>query len=227
MQEEEKKGDSLEYVRWQDEIAMKKEIEALKQKIFRAAMYLAMIAQGTLLRPTRDIQLRGFIMNLYGDYFKYGVDRKKERWFEKQEMFLAFSCDETFRLITALPVGYKPLLEQWEGLTIMYDKVLVRKLKVEGVGAEVFRLSTMVSYVITHRSVCASFAHMLLDHVFMERVIGKQIQYPAIITAIFGAENKLLTFETEVQLIPAWSRLLKDVVLLQKAFELANKAVFL
>ena len=211
--------DSLEYIRWRDEIAMKKEIEELKRRNFDAAMYLGLIAQGPFLRHSRNLQVRSLILTLYGDYFRYGINRNNASWFQKQERFLLFNCHESFRLLGLSRHGYKPLVEQWEKWMLVYDRVVMNRKTVQCVSPDIFKFTVETSYVITHRSIQALFPHMLVDPEFMERVVGREIRTEAVITAIFGAENKLLSFQTEAQMMVSWFRLLQDSVLLKRAFD--------
>ena len=210
---------SLEYIRWRDEIEFKKIIEGLRQKNVDVAMYLALIAQGTLMRPTRNVQLRGFVLDMYGDYFRYGVNRKSQNWFRKQEMFLSFSCDSSFRLAGLTDVGYKCLLQQLEMFTTIYDQFMLKNFSVERLAADIFRFSITVSHVITHRCIQTLFPHMLLEHEFMEQVVGKEMEYEGYVTVIFGSNNKMLEFQTEAQVIQGWFKILKDPVVLQRTLQ--------
>ena len=210
--------DSLEYIRWRDEIAMKKEIEELKRRNFDAAMYLGLIAQGPFLRHSRNLQVRSLILTLYGDYFRYGINRNNASWFQKQERFLSLNCHESSRLIGLSRHGYNPLVEQWEKWVLLYDRLVMNIKTVQCVSADVFKFTIETSYVITHRSIQALFPHMLVDPEFMNRVIGKEIKTDAVVTAIFGAGNKLLSLQTEAEFLVSWFRLLQDSVLLRRAF---------
>ena len=192
----------------------------LKDRNYRSAMYLALLAQGTLLKPHRNGQLRGFVVELFTDYFQFGADPQEAKMFEKQDAFLSYNISPNFLQAPGSERGYKPVLKQWVMFTKLLNNFTLLPLKIEAIGPDqdIYVLHKMVTFTLSHRAIAAFYPHMLQDIDFMRKAVGALFHYPGFITFTFGSDNKIASIRHEQQLNEAWAGLLKSPSMLARLF---------
>lgn len=67
----------------------------LRQQIERLTLYLTAVADRTVLRPDRKTAVCSAILELYVDYFHFGVDPSDSAMYAKQTQFLAIHFQQS------------------------------------------------------------------------------------------------------------------------------------
>ena len=212
-------------IRKERQVSMENVQELLKEKNFRASIYLALIAQGSLLRPERFNLLRGKILEIYADLFEYGVDLGEPSLFKKQKQFLSFSFSDSFRLSVSDTVkGYKPFLDQCVLYKQLHDRLKLDKISVECSDSqgEIFTLIQRANLVISRRTVMVLYPHMLDNVEFMAKAVGKELVYDFKFIVTFGSDNRIQGIVSEHPYALAWYRLLKDATMTAQLLQLQN-----
>lgn len=191
-----------------------------KDEVYHIAIYLALVAQGTLLRPARTGQLRGLSLQLYGDYFRYGANRLEQKYFAKQKQFLSYTlAPKTSLQLRCPPQTYQVLLDQWLMFTDLHDRLTLHDTNVECVNADTYKMTTFVSANIAHRTISTLYPHMLFDEEFLTKAIGNELFYQLTFTATFSAENKIVSLFAESGFTEAWCDLLQDPILTARVMQ--------
>ena len=96
------------------QMAMESRVLELRAQIMRMVWFKGLLAEGMLLRPTEILRVRGVLLQMYADYFRYGA-QQTTGVYAKQAMFLRQNCDPNMTLDSlAVQNGYQTLLYQWE-----------------------------------------------------------------------------------------------------------------
>lgn len=201
--------------------------ELAKQRNFRASMYLALIAQGTLMQPSRNRQLRGLTLDLLFDYLQYGVNPKDVRMFEKQDAFLSYVVSKHFRIdLPNATRGHKPFLDQVARYTSLHDHFRGKQLsqRAADLEGEIFILNIEASLTISHRTIAALYPHMLEDSIFLEKAVGKELSYSTTLIATFSPDNKIVSLVASGAVAEAWCSLMQDAILTEKVMRQMNIA---
>ena len=70
------------------EMLCEKRVRDLHAQNVRLVLYQRFLKQMRSLELPHLMQLRGLVVELYGDYFRYGVDAHDENYYEKQIAFM-------------------------------------------------------------------------------------------------------------------------------------------
>lgn len=93
----------------------KADFQKLRAKIDRSVAHIPLLIHNRLLDTSRCVAIRRSILQLYTDYFEYGVDRKQQVMYQKQEAFLSFNVAiDCLMGSPTNPRGYKGMLDNWE-----------------------------------------------------------------------------------------------------------------
>ena len=212
-------------IRKEREISLKNDHKRLMKKNFQSAIYLGLIAQGSLLRPQYFNQLRGKSLEIYADLFENGVEVKNPILFKKQEEFLSFSFSDSFRLSVADTIkGYKPFLDQCILYKQLHDRLKLDKISVKCSDAqgEIFTLTQRAHLAISRRTVAALYPHMLDNGEFMAKAVGKELVYDFKFIVTFGSDNRIQGIVSEHPYALAWNTLLKDVTMTAQLLKQQN-----
>lgn len=197
------------------------ETEKIKKSILRLSLYLGLIAQGTLLRPSRNRMLRGLILELYSDYFQFGVDSSDQLSYDKQEAFLSSVVSNQLAIVPGGDKGYKPMLEQIRMYTMLHAEIMIRPIGVKCVDrdGDIFVMTAEVSLVINHQTISILYPHMLYNPEFMRKAVGKVLKFVSSSTVIFSQDNQMLSYRPEQPFVQAWYNLLGDLDLTAKVMK--------
>lgn len=164
-------------------------------------------------------------MELYSDYFQFGVDPKEIQTFAKQDRFLSFSFSSGFisELNPAARRGYKALLDQWIMYTMLHEHVNVKTISIESVhpDKDVFLLTQIASLTISHRSIAILYPHMLHNLDFMDKVVGKQLTFQTRQRALFDSNHQIVSLQPEHSLAQGWNAILNDPVMVARVLSQA------
>ena len=195
-------------------------IEQYKSKISQISMYKSLITQRTLLLPSRNIHLRSLILELYCHYFEYGVDPHQISGYERQHSFLNFNCSRNC-IIESSGVQspcVAAILEQGKRYHLLFNNyhshlTSVRRRDPDG---DIFTMTRTIGLTLSYSSIANVFPHMLHDHVFLQKAVGKRLIIPMNVSVTFGADNKMQFLVVESQMALAWAVLLEDPLLVAR-----------
>ena len=197
--------------------AAEEAVDELKDKIFNISLYLALVAQRNLLKPPRVQLLRGLIIELMSDYFKYGATPEQDPvLFEKQKSFLQFHISKDFKInLPGAQSGYQPLLQQYMMATVIHDGYEMQKELVACIDStsETYMLIEEGSFIVSHRTILGLYPHMLDHPEFMKKALGQTLRCRITTFIRFDENNKIISIYMNRPIAEAWCNLLRDPVL--------------
>lgn len=196
-----------------------KELKSQTERLMLYRMFLSRKQQ--MFASPRLIQLRGLTVEIFGDYFQYGVDPQKAEHYAKQVAFLQYHFSSQSLLYcpsdgAAGKRGQNAILEilqQGRRFTSLHDefKATPHSVKQHDAEGTVFSMVQDIVLTITQRAIQALYPHMLYNQAFMRKVIPKQLKFQVISTIPFAENmNTVETIHIEHQLPRAWCQLLQD-----------------
>lgn len=191
-------------------------ITVLNSKINRATSFNMLLKQGKVNDPFHSIQIRGLVASMYGDLFDYGMDKRNKTFYQTQESFLGFNFDEKVIVLSEkFKPGVQALVDQWKLYTTLHHQFRMKKVAIEKIDPDgnLFRLTTELSFTISHRTIASLYPHMLLDHEFLQKVIGERLAFKCNQLLQFDERNQVVTLHAEYEMVQAWIKLLNDPVL--------------
>ncbi|RLN69294.1 hypothetical protein BBJ28_00019854 [Nothophytophthora sp. Chile5] len=128
------------------------------------------------------------------------------------------------KMVFGSSYGVQTLLDQWEKYS-MYHAALkyeVKSLQIMVGGPNPVVLAPATLHVrFTRRTVENIFPHVLWNEAFVQRLVGLQVEYPVGNTFYFGADNKILRYDTWVDFVAAFVKTLG----IQDCMELLKSAL--
>ena len=185
-------------------------VESLKGKVTRGVIYLAFLAQGTLLKPDRNVHYRRSILSYYADMFDYGVDSLDQITKDKQYTILRYHLREDCVIERTGIVLPSFIINIWEIYTMLYDQLSVRLLSIKSLDERSMVLVQTVSIIITHRSIHFLLPHMLQNHEFMQKAPGQLLSFRLQYHVRFDDQNRIIYVNLEHQMAQAWMNLLQQ-----------------
>ena len=192
-------------------------IDELKDKIFNVALYVGLVAQRQMLKPSRVQLLRGLIVELMSDYFQYGATPEQDPvLFEKQKSFLQFHISKDFKIsLPGAQNGFQPLLQQYMMNTLLHDGYEMQKELFAYIDStsETYMLVEEGSFIISHRTILGLYPHMLNHPEFMKKALGQTLRCRITTFIRFEENNKIISIYMNRPIAEAWCNLLRDPVL--------------
>lgn len=200
----------------QQETELEQAMKVLNSKINRASSFNQLLKQGKVKDPCHSNQVRSLISTMYADMFDFGVDKTDLVLYKKQESFAKFNFDENVVVLSEkFKTGLTAMFEQWSLYTTLHHQFSMKKISVsqDDPNGNLFRVTTEMAFVISYRTIANLYPHMLLDHDFLEKVIGKKLAFNCHQFLQFDENNQVATIHADYKMIQAWFKLLGDPVL--------------
>lgn len=190
-------------------------VNVLKDKVLRGAMYVALLAQGKLLRPNRFISYRRAVLSYFSDTFDAGVDSLDPIRTEKQLTTLRYHLREDCVVEGIGIVLPDFIMNVWEIYTLLYDRLNVRFVSMQALDPDhdTIALLHQVSMIITNRSIHFLMPHMLQNTQFMAKVVGKVLTFRIQYHVRFDEHNQIVYVNIEHQMAQAWLNILRQPTL--------------
>lgn len=183
------------------ELKMVEETKMLKQQVDRLSLYSSFLAEMTVLRPTRILDVRRVILDVYADYFQFGVDPNDTAMYMKQKNFLQLHFKE-----------HESIFHRWSICCSLHEHSHFKRIAIHYVSDNILRLVIEMRVIITHRAIAALYPHMLHDSSFCAKAMGKLLTFRATRTCYFNEKNQIQSGVMEPELVQGWYELLQDPV---------------
>lgn len=208
------------------EMLCEKRVRDLHAQNVRLVLYQRFLKQMRSLELPHLMQLRGLVVELYGDYFRYGVDAHDENYYEKQIAFmeLHFSRECILHCPTRTR-GYYGLIEQLKVYTDLYDRFEAITQSVERYDAtgSIYSLSQKVRVTVTKRAIGTIYPHMMYDREFMKKALDKVLVFHYNLVLRFREGTSTIeAVHIDHQIPEAWCNLLQDSLLTARLLDRAN-----
>ncbi|KAG3117412.1 hypothetical protein PI124_g15758 [Phytophthora idaei] len=163
------------------------------------------------------------VVNEYFSLFKYGVPVPKQGDVVNvpQDQLLLSSRQAGFlnglmhpNVVFGSSYGVRELLDQWQKYSLYHAglKYEVKNLQIMAADPNPVVLAPATLYVrFTRRTIEKIFPHVLWNESLVQRLIGKQLEYPVENTFYFGDDNKIHRYDTYVDFVAAFVSVLGNV----------------
>ncbi|KAG7377829.1 hypothetical protein PHYPSEUDO_010935 [Phytophthora pseudosyringae] len=207
---------------------LEEQVEHLKREVDQLNLYgqQHQQQQATAAWPlTRQPMGASFasVVNEYFSLFKYGVPVAEHGGVVDvpQDQLQLSSRQAGFlnglmhpNMVFGSSYGVRELLDQWEKYSLYHAglKYEVKNLQIMAVDPNPVVLAPATLYVrFTRRTIEEIFPHVLWNEALVQRLIGKQLEYPVGNAFYFGDDNKIHRYDTYVDFVAAFASVLGNV----------------
>lgn len=184
----------------------RRSIRVLKGKNLRSATYLALIAQGELLKKKRVPLLRRAVLSYYADMFDVGIDPSNRTLFKKQRCFLDYHLSKNCVVESSSDTttsAVEHLMKAWETYTCIYDDLYAKFISIQCIDPDqdVFVLTQNLTMTITKRAI-ERFSPQLRE--FTSTAVGKCLNIKLQHRVQYNADNQIVYINIEYQAAQGW-----------------------
>ncbi|ETK92156.1 hypothetical protein F441_04538 [Phytophthora nicotianae CJ01A1] len=205
--------------------ALEEQVEQLKKEVDQLNLHGRSQQQTATAWPLVRQPIGGSfasVVNEYFSLFKYGVPVAEQGSVNvPTDQLLLSSRQAGFlnglmhpNVVFGSSYGIRELLDQWQKYSLYHAglKYEVKNLQIMAADPNPVVLAPATLYVrFTRRTIEKIFPHVLWNEALVQRLIGKQLEYPVGNTFYFGDDNKIHRYDTYVDFVAAFVSVLGNV----------------
>ncbi|KAF4030096.1 hypothetical protein GN244_ATG18135 [Phytophthora infestans] len=213
--------------RWKNYVqTLEEQVEELKKEVDQLSLHGRSLQQQTATKwPLTRQPIGGSfatVVNEYFSLFKYGVPVAEQDLMNVPQDQLVLSSRQIGFLnglmhpnvVFGSSYGVRELLDQWQKYSLYHAglKYEVKNLQIMAAEPNPVVLAPATLHVrFTRRTIEKIFPHVLWNEPLVQRLIGKQLEYPVGNTFYFGDDNKIHRYDTYVDFVAAFVSVLGNV----------------
>ena len=202
-------------------------VSQLTSLTYHYSMLRGLLVQPQLPPAIRQVGLRGFILKLYGELFRWGMEPESGcRTLRQQQV--KFLKTHFHPDVVIESKSYAKGVDFWAAQLDFFTKmhrpralgdVQVDKVDAEG---EIFRAYGQTQLTVTREAIEAFYPYMLMNQDFLAQVVDQTIVLNSKHTFYFDQQNRIRYFVYELDFVQGWAQLIKDPLELVNVVQFRN-----